>query len=238
MSDEGEFLITGGSGILGRELRRLFPAARVPSRSELDITNAANVMGYFSERNVDTVIHCAALTSVRTCEEDRKLAWNTNVLGTRNLVMALESGYFVYISTACVFPGDDPGHCCSEDDIPYPKNFYGLTKLLGEREVAGVDNMVVRTNFVSRHEWKYPRAFVDRYGTYLFADQVAMKIKELVRARTAGVVHVCGNRRISMYELAKMVNRNVLPMTLDEYDGPPLTVNMCLTSRRIEMIAF
>ena len=38
-----------------------------------------------------------------------------------------------YISTACVFDGHDEMY--NEESIPYPENFYALTKLLGEYEV-------------------------------------------------------------------------------------------------------
>ena len=120
-----------------------------------------------------------------------------------------------------------------EDDIPYPENFYALTKLLGESEISKLSNsVIIRTNFVSKKPWPYPAAFTDRFGTYLFASNVAMGIKEILESDLSGLVHIVGDKKISMYELAKITTPNVLPMKIDEYDGPTLTMDMSLDSKR------
>ena len=164
-------------------------------------------MALMAEAKVDRLIHCAALTSIRRCEEDREAAFVTNVEGTRNLVMALgkfrPDSMFVYVSTASVFYGDRGQY--TELDIPYPKNFYSLTKLLGEFTVTESDlasYLIVRVNFASRKKWTYPRAFTDRFGSYLFSDDVAVAVKHLIGRGQRGIVHVCGER-LSMFELAK-----------------------------------
>ena len=41
-----------------------------------------------------------------------------------------------------------------------------------------------------------------------------------------------GDKKISMYELAKITTPNVLPMKIDEYNGPSLTMDMSLDSKR------
>jgi dTDP-4-dehydrorhamnose reductase len=230
-------LITGGSGRLGKELKRVFPDALAPTHEELDITNIEKVRQYVSESNFDVVIHCAALTSLRQCEENRKFAWEVNVLGTDKLLRACteftDNCYFVYISTASVFYGDRGNY--SEDDIPYPRNFYSLTKLLGEFVVKSNSQakaLIIRTNFTSRERWPYPKAFTDRFGTYLFAADVAAAIKEVTAKAMTGVVHITGSRKLSMYELAKITTPDIEPMTLAEYEGPPLTVDMSLETIR------
>ena len=79
-------LVTGGSGSLGSELQKIFPDCLSPSSKDLDITNKENIKNYFQNHSIDIIIHTAAITSVRLCEENKKLAWNTNVQGTKNLV--------------------------------------------------------------------------------------------------------------------------------------------------------
>ena len=102
-------LITGGSGILGTELKKFFPDSLFPSHSELDITNHEMVFDYFSKNEFDSIIHTAAMTSVRQCESEKKLSWDTNVIGTKNLADAVikfrPNSKFIYVSTACVFDG-------------------------------------------------------------------------------------------------------------------------------------
>jgi dTDP-4-dehydrorhamnose reductase len=228
-------LLTGASGKLGREIAKVLPGALAPKHESLDIVDAARVRSYVRANSISTIIHCAAVTNIRFCESNRQVAMSSNVEGTRNLLQALwknHDAYFVYISTACVFPGDDLEHFYSESDLPYPKNYYGLTKLLGEYVCKEFDvkTLIVRTNFVERSKWMYPSAFTDRFGTYLYADQVASAIVRLVQKSRTGIVHVCGDKRMSMYDLAYLLDHDVKPMTLRDYRGPPVTVNMSLKS--------
>jgi len=226
-------LITGGNGKLGKELRKVFPDALAPTHKEFDITNVKQVKRYLEQSNPDIIIHCAALTSINQCQEDQRLAYATNVLGTENLIsVCADNCYFVYVSTACVFQGDRGNY--AEDDLPSPKNYYGLTKLLGEFVACKTrtKSLIIRTNFTDRERWPYPKAFTDRFGTYLFAETVARGIRDVIKKSLTGVVHIVGDRRMSMYELAKITTPDIEPMTLDEYHGPPLTIDMSLNTIR------
>lgn len=233
-----KILITGATGKLGEEISKIYPEALRPDIKEMDLTKTETVTSYVEKNKPDIVIHLAALTDIRLCEEEKELAFDLNVRGTALLIKEClknnDKCYFVYISTACVFRGDRGNY--SEEDIPYPKNFYSLTKLLGEFEVKCHDKekwLIIRTNFVPRKKWPYPKAFSDRWGTYLFADDLVLAIKEVVDKKLNGIVHVCGDEKISMFDLAKITTPDIQPMTLDEYSGPALTQNMTLISKRI-----
>ena len=228
-------LITGGSGILGTELKKLFPNSLFPSHSELDITNHEMVFDYFSKNEFDSIIHTAAMTSIRQCESEKKLSWDTNVIGTKNLVDAAikfnPNSKFSYVSTACVFDGHVGMY--KESSIPHPENFYALTKLIGEQFVKNLKNhIIIRTNFKGKQKWPYPKAFTDRFGTYLFADQVALGINDIIKENIQGVVHIVGKKKISMFELAQLTTPDIKPITIDEYQGPPLTMDMSLDTER------
>lgn len=228
-------LITGGNGALGTELKKIFPSALAPSHQELDIINKKNVIDYIRNHDFDTIIHAAALTHIRPCEENRPLAWNTNVEGTKNLVDAVldkkRDTRFIYISTACVFDGHAGMY--KESSIPYPENFYALTKLIGEYEVNRLpEYLIIRTNFVAKKKWPYPRAFVDRFGTYLFAQDVSKGIMDVQKENLDGYVHIVGDEKISMFELARLTTPEIQPMTLNDYTGPRLTIDMSLDTER------
>jgi len=228
-------LITGGTGSLGIELQKVFPENISPTHEELDVTNKKQVKKIFQQNKIDAVIHTAAITKVRKCEEDKRSTWNVNVEGTKNLIdeiihLKLDIN-FVYVSTACVFDGHSEMY--TEESIPYPENFYSLTKLLGEFEVNRLQNAtIIRTNFVPRKTWPYEKAFTDRFGTYLFADQVANGINEIINDKLTGIVHVVGDKKISIFELAKMTTPQIEPMTMKDYSGPPVTIDMSLDSKR------
>jgi len=122
----------------------------------------------------------------------------------------------------------------TEKSIPYPENFYSLTKLLGEFEVNRLPNAtIIRTNFVPKKPWPYEKAFTDRFGTYLFVDQVANGINDTIKEKLTGIVHIVGDKKISVFELAKMTTPQIEPMTINDYSGPKLTMDMSLDSIRL-----
>ena len=228
-------LITGGSGALGTQLKKKYSNAILPPHNELDVGNKNDVFEYFKKNDIDLIIHAAALTGIKQCEENKPLAWKTNVLGTRNLVEAVlaskRNSQFIYVSTACVFDGYTGMY--KESSIPYPENFYALTKLLGEHEVNKLSNyLILRTNFVAKKKWPHPKAFTDRFGTYLFADEVAQGIVDVQKEDLEGIVHIVGDKKISILELAKMTTPDIQPMTIKDYSGPPLTMDMSLDTER------
>jgi dTDP-4-dehydrorhamnose reductase len=233
-------LITGGGGKLGRELAHMFPDAQLPSRGELNILDKDSVEMFVSRIRPDVVIHAAAYTSVSRAEQEKDVCWNTNVRGTEYLIDAVKKVnpqcHVVYVSTACVFYGDRGMY--AEDDIPSPKNFYALTKLIGEYVVRRMEHhLIVRTNFVAREPWPYPRAFSDRFGTYLYADAVARTLGLLIQSKKEGLVHLAGNQKMSMYDLARFTSPDVEPMTMADTKDP-LTKDMTLTSKRIPTVEF
>jgi dTDP-4-dehydrorhamnose reductase len=163
------------------------------------------------------------------------LTWNVNVKGTKNIIDEIIHSKldinFVYVSTACVFDGHSEMY--TEKSIPYPKNFYSLTKLLGEFEARILPNVtIIRTNFVPKKPWPYEKAFTDRYGTYLFAEQVANGINDVIKERLTGIIHIVGDKKMSVFELAKMTTPQIKPMTINDYSGPPLTMDMSLDTKR------
>ncbi len=229
-------LITGSAGALGTELKKIYPNALAPTHKELDLCDRKAVFNFFEKNtNIDVIIHAGALTGIRPCEENQPLAWKTNVEGTRNLVDAVLDSklkiQFIYVSTACVFDGHREMY--KESSIPYPENFYALTKLVGEHEVRRLPEfLIVRTNFVAKAKWPYPKAFTDRFGTYLFADGVAKGIQDVQKEKLQGIIHIVGDKKISVYELAKITTPDVQPMTIKDYSGPKLTMDMSLDTER------
>ncbi len=234
-------LITGASGMLGSEFRKLLPSALTPAHEEMPIEDREKVKQYLmKQKSIDIVIHLAALTKIQLCETNKNLAWATNVEGTKNIMELVyehnPNVYAVYASTPCIFPGNHQDEFYYEDSIPNPKNFYGMTKMLGEHiTLQSVKNsLVIRANFVAYKRYPHERAFTDRFGTYLFAHHVAKAAVEIIDKSLKGVIHIVGDRKLSMYELAKLCpdSNSVKPMTINDYSGiGQLTMNMSMESR-------
>ncbi|KAI2466538.1 NAD(P)-binding protein [Annulohypoxylon bovei var. microspora] len=142
-------LVTGATGLLGREVVRAFERANWNvkgtgySRADglsilkVDLVNANEVATALDSVKPQAVVHCAANRFPDKCDNDPEGTCAINVEATRRLAsLCANRGIFlIYISTDYVFPGK-PGDAPYEADAkPQPTNFYGQTKLDGEHVV-------------------------------------------------------------------------------------------------------
>jgi dTDP-4-dehydrorhamnose reductase len=228
-------LVTGGDNSLSRELGKIYEAILIPDSKELDLTNKESIKQFFLRNNFDCIIHNESLMNVRECEEDKNKAKKINIISTKNLVDTIQEIIpeieFIHLSTPCIFDG--VSGMFTETSIPNPVNYYGITRMEAENEVKKLQEFVIiRTNYVNKGNWPYPKAFTDRFGTYLFSKQVAQGIFDIQQEGVRGIMHVVSDTKISMYELAKMTTPEIESMTINDYSGPPVTMDMSLESTK------
>jgi len=237
MLEEKKILITWGTGRLGKACRKIFPNAIYPTRKDMDITNLKKIQSFLEEKKPKYIIHLAALASIPKCEENKKLAWEINVEATKNLLKISKKQWvekFLYLQTACIFSWENAPY--DENSIPNPKHYYWLTKLIAEEIIKSYNNdnfttLIARTNFTTM-PWEYEKAFTDRFWTYLFAQWVAKWMKEfLENDKWNQVIHICWDKKISMYEYAKLWWSKVWKFTLNEYTWAWLTKDMSLITK-------
>ncbi len=212
-----QILLTGGSGLLGTELRKVKADFLAPPRSELDITDAQAVAGYVAVCKPDVILHAAAMTSNREVEADPEAGDKVNIDGTENLAQACDGTRIrlVYISTDYVYKGDTGNY--SETDEVAPFNRYAVTKLAGEAAVARVQNhLIIRTSF-GASEFAYPDAYSDKWSSKEYVDVIAPKILAATLSPLTGVLNLGGERR-SMYEYA--IERNPAVNEIERGDSP------------------
>jgi dTDP-4-dehydrorhamnose reductase len=203
--DFSTVLVTGGSGLLGRHLKPMMPAALFPGHAEFDVTDPQKMAKFLEGRKVSTIFHAAAFTSPPKINENPKLALDVNIIGTANLVrVCMEKGIkLLYISTDYVFKGDT-GHY-KEDDAVLPANKYAWSKLAGECAVRMYDNsLIIRTSFGDT-VFPYEKAFVDQWTSRLRVDVLCKKLLKLLESDLTGTIHVGGKRQTVM-EYAKSVS--------------------------------
>ena len=226
-------LVTGGDNSLSQELGKIYEEILIPDSKELDLTNRESIKQFFSRNNFDCIIHNESLLNVRECEENKNKAKKINVTSTKNLVDIIQEITpkieFIHLSTPCIFDG--VSGMFTETSIPNPVNYYGITRMEAEKEVKKLrEFVIIRTNYVNKEKWPYPKAFTDRFGTYLFSKQVAQGIFDIQKQKGRGIIHVVSDKKISMYDLAKMTTSEIEPMTINDYFGPPVTMDMSLDS--------
>jgi dTDP-4-dehydrorhamnose reductase len=211
-------LVTGADGQVGRALRSYLPHARFLGHGELDVRDGERVRD--SLRDVDVVIHLAAVTNVDECERDPELAHDVNGGGTHQVMRAAGSDTrVVYLSTDYVFDGTKRG-AYSETDVVRPINVYGHSKLEGERQTATREgNLIVRTSWVYGEGTNFIRTILraaesrpslqvvdDQRGRPTHADDIAAALEVICRQEIEGVLHLSGGGpTCSWAELAEYV---------------------------------
>lgn len=198
-------LLTGGSGLLGTELRKLGVEFDAPTRDELDISDAAAVSRYVASGSYDMIIHAAAVTNNRDIEANPAAALEVNIKGTTNLAQACLGTRvrLVFLSTDYVYQGDRGNYV--ESDPVLPTNLYAWTKLAGEAAVCAVANhLIIRTSFGSP-TFDYAAAFTDKWSSKEYVDIIAPELLRAARSPLTGVINIGGARR-TIYDYA--VSRN------------------------------
>jgi dTDP-4-dehydrorhamnose reductase len=198
-------LVTGGSGLLGGELKPSLPGAQFPSSEELNICDPFAVREYFEKNQVSSVFHAAAFTSPPLIEQDPLRALETNIMGTCILLReCMKSGIrFVYVSTDYVFDGEDGNY--KETDPVCPVNKYAWSKLGGECAAQLYSKaLIIRTSF-SENVFPYDKAFIDQWTSRQSVKKTAEQLIELFSSDLTGLVHLGGERQ-TVYDYAKSLD--------------------------------
>ena len=164
-------LVTGGAGFIGSSLVNLLinEGYRVVIVDSLlwgdrrisshvangvvdllpgDIRDEQVMQDAFRLGPFQTVYHLAALHYIPYCDAHRAETLSVNVLGTQNILGALESHppeRFIFTSTGDVYAPKDGPH--TEEDELRPFSIYGISKLFGEILIAATASGLERTRF-------------------------------------------------------------------------------------------
>lgn len=218
-------LITGAGGLIGQYLVRTAPRwaprweVRGLTRPELDLTDRQGVEAAWRSINPAAVIHCAAISRTKDCEQDPDIARRTNVEATAHLASLSQNIPFIFLSSGEVFDGRRGWY--HECDEPCPLNVYGHTKLAAERTVLlQAGHTVLRIVLTAGTSHTGDRSFVedmcraaragrdvtlyaDEYRCPLPAGAIARVIWELLYQPRPGLYHLGGSERLSRWDIGQ-----------------------------------
>lgn len=226
---------TGLSGLVGSRVVELlsqqYDFEDISRKTGTDITDAEAVLSRLENSDAEWVIHMAAYTNVDGAEEQKDLgeeseAWKINVLGTENVVKAVQTTgkKLIFISTDFVFDGKNtPEGGYTEEDTPNPVNWYAKTKYEAELRVqkSSTPWMIVRIAYPYRAEFEkndFMRAIKNRLSQGLaikaiedhkfcptFIDDIATVLNILMQKNQTGIFHATGSQSLSPLDAAFII---------------------------------
>lgn len=196
-----KILLTGGSGLLGREILKLEPKIIAPPKSELDITNIKSIEKALKKYKPDVILHLAAANNPAEHETNPEPGLSVNIIGTANLCLACSKAdkKLVYASTDYVYTGKGPH---KEEEALLPPSRFAWSKLGGECAVQMLKKfLILRLDFgPSPFPWK--KVYKNQFVSKLYVADMASLVLKVVKSKAEGVMNL-GGPRISLEEYAK-----------------------------------
>ncbi len=275
MSAARSVLVTGAAGLVGRQvvarlaaepggietivaadLREPAPAERIPGVRYVTADVRDPALGkLFEERAVDTVVHLAAVVTPGP-HSSRRLEYEIDVLGTRNVAEACVRGgvaQLVYTSSGAAYGyhADNPPLLRESDPLRGNEHFaYAWHKRLAEQELArcraehpGLAQLVFRPGTILGERVASPiTALFERpvvvgvAGSQtpfvlIWDEDVADCIAKGVRERRTGIYNLAGDGAIALREIARRLGRRYLPLP------PALLAGALITLQRLRLSA-
>ncbi len=227
-----KYFITGGSGLLGErlaavsndndELTLVHNSNPSENTIKCDITNEKEVKSAVEKENPDVIIHCAAMTNVDLCEDERKMAYSVNGDGTGFLAKAAHDidAKIIYVSTDFVFDGERGYY--KEDEKVNPLGIYAKSKYDGEVQLAKYsDDWAIarvsvlygwhsRLNFTTwvieqLRQKNEINIVTDQINSPTLADNAAEAIFKIAQKNKNGIFHTAGNDAINRFDFTRKI---------------------------------
>lgn len=258
-------LVTGVAGLIGQYVtkaaERWAPHWEVCglTRQDVDLTDSTRVTDIYRTLKPHAVIHCAALSRTKDCEQHPNKARLVNVTATTHLARLAEKIPFIFLSSGEVFDGKSERY--TEADEAKPINVYGKTKLEAEQFVLqnpkhtalrivltagtseGGDRSFVEEMCRVAKSGGQVTLFEDEYRCPLPAGVIARALWELLDLERPGLYHLGGRDRLSRWEIGQALVRwypelanRLQSGSARSYTGSPRPTDLSLRCDKIQRL--
>lgn len=223
-----KIIIFGKTGQVGQEVINLLSCNSIPllaiGREDVDHNDESSINDIITDYKPSIIINAAAYTKVDEAESNQEEAFiiNTSLPEILAKIGFKKNIYLVHYSTDYIFNGQSESPI-KETDIPSPLNFYGKSKLEGERKIINNHNkyMILRTSWVySRYSNNFLKKIImllkenkslnivnDQFGvptsTKFLSDVTLLLLTKYINK--TGIYNVVPNGKASWYEFAKVI---------------------------------
>ncbi len=224
----GRILIFGSNGFLGKKIVKHFKKKNYKVFTDLNYKkkmkknfNNNFIFKILNKVKPNIVINLIALTDVDKNEKNKKIAKKSNILFPQNLAKAikdtLQNIFLIHLSTDQVYNGKG-GHL---EKFPNPINYYGISKLEGEKYFMNIPSLILRTNFIGKAEknqkktlsdWifsnlmnkKKINTFKNIYFSPLHTSTLIKIIDKLILKKKEGIYNLGSKNKISKAKFASL----------------------------------
>ncbi|MFK8184735.1 MAG: NAD(P)-dependent oxidoreductase [Phormidesmis sp.] len=222
-----KILITGATGAIGTKLceylrklnHQVIPVGLTPRENIIsaDLRDEATVIQLFKSYKPDLLIHLAALTNIRFCEQNKAASWAMNYSITELLTQAClkHKTRILFFSSDYVF--GKYNYLWKESDTPCPVNQYGKDKAAAEQliKINLSDYAIIRTaqlygvpgdlvglvqkTLASQKEFT---AFANLINCPTWIGDLFEMLKIIIHQEHQGIFHCVGPEAVSRYQYA------------------------------------
>jgi dTDP-4-dehydrorhamnose reductase len=192
-----------------------------------DLEDAREIHELFENYRFKSVLNCGGSCALKSCELDPIMARRVNVLGVESLLREISNRdvRFVHLSIDLVFSGKKAGDYV-ESDLPDPVTVYGQTMREAEQriELFQPSTCILRISLPmgvsfnghagaidwiqSRFRKGFPATlYFDEVRTPSYVECMNGLYERLLGNDFAGIFHAGGPRKLSLFEIAQIVNR-------------------------------
>ena len=192
-----------------------------------DAEDQAGFAALFDQFRFRSVLNCEGTCKLKSCELDPAMAERVNVVGVNNL-LGLVGEYdarMIHLSIDLVFSGTgDGGHL--EEDPTDPVTVYGRTMVKAEQHVLerspqacilriSLPMGISHNGHAGAIDWIQSRfmkskpatLYYDEIRTPTYTDCLNRLLHHVLTKDLRGLFHAGGPRRLSLYQIAQIVNR-------------------------------
>ena len=273
MSEKFRILVLGSSGLIGiplvsslQEFHKVFTTyyknKHYDNDIHVDILNKKSLEQVFDATKPEIIINlCGIYKNLRFCDENKNLVMAVNGKSLKYISKLSNkyNSYLVSLSSDFVFDGQNGNY--KEEDIPYPKNHYGKTRLAGEKYIQEIAKKycIVRTSMIygknllrtTLSDLIYSnvkngnslKLIDDQIMTPTYLNNFCLMLKETVEKQYEGIIHLAGPEKLSRYQFGiklinqmNLSNKLLIPVSKNEFDfGNKLPNNSSLNTDKASL---
>jgi dTDP-4-dehydrorhamnose reductase len=214
-----------GDVVVGQRPKNNWPLSG-PGIVGVDLEDEAGLRALINDGGFKTVLNCGGSCALKSCELDPHMARRVNVDGVRSLLKALSRSdvRLVHLSIDLVFSGTRAGNHRETDETD-PVTVYGATMVEAEQLILekfpaacilriSLPMGISFNGHAGAIDWIQSRfaagkpatLYFDEIRTPTYVECLNETLEEVICSRLAGVYHAGGPRRLSLFQIAQIVN--------------------------------